>query len=152
MCVCSVKVTYDVKKNTEGWDKMYLVISLSSGFERHIIISSDRVTRTIPSLPTPTDAHHEVMRQYTPPIHHRRLERSLSTVSGLYFKRSTADFGTVLVGSLSRCKVELCNATDAPVSLINLCILCNAFIHFIYMYADYSSSGRSRVTLRVIAQ
>lgn len=46
--------------------------------------------------------------------------KSLSYTSGLYFKRRVADFGTILVGTLSRLKVELCNSTDQEVLLVNL--------------------------------
>lgn len=48
-------------------------------------------------------------------VQNRKLERSVSYVSGLYFKRTVLDFGDVVVGSLSRLKVELCNSTDRVV-------------------------------------
>ncbi len=37
--------------------------------------------------------------------------------SGVYFRRESAQFGAVAIGSLTRTKIELCNATDNEVTV-----------------------------------
>lgn len=103
-----------VEQASAAWESVYVIAALANGFERHVLLSCRRAQRAVVAEEGASQSL--AADGYTPKIRHIKLEKSLSMVSGLYFKRSTADFGTVLVGSLSRLKVELCNATDHGVS------------------------------------
>ena len=69
-------------------------------------------------------------------VKNNKLERSVSMMSGLYFKRTIVDFGEVVVGSLSRLKAELCNTTDHMVRYL-------LFNMFLVTFIDDDSSCRS---------
>ena len=88
---------------------VYIIVGLQNGSESRISIDLSAVHRNYQSRSTKC-ATYDASK-----VFNKKLERSVSMVSGLYFKRTTVDFGDVIVGSLSRLKAELCNSTDHTV-------------------------------------
>jgi hypothetical protein len=105
-----VNVTLDVSAANDAWDYLYVVVSTANGFERHVMISCGNVDFNSIQKRFNAQRDDSQLKQYSSPA-----EKSMSLVSGLYFKRNTADFGDVVVGSLNRIKVDLCNATSHSV-------------------------------------
>ena len=64
----------------------------------------------------PPQPHSDVSSS-APDLKHQshRTNQSSTTSRGVYFRRQSLDFGRVSIGSLSRLKLELCNATDDEV-------------------------------------
>lgn len=98
----------------DSWDSLYIVVALANGFVQHVEIGCSRIDFRGNKYKSPA-------LESEPQVRHQRLEKSVSIVSGLYFRRNIVDFGEVVVGSLNRQKVELCNATDHPVKAIRTC-------------------------------
>lgn len=95
----------------DEWRKLYNTLSSNyksetkrANFEHSPINSISK--KEISSVPSALQ---------TPPNHLIRQQR------GVFFRRSSAHFGAVAIGSLSRTKLELCNATNEEVKFVFFC-------------------------------
>ena len=70
---------------------------------------------------------------------------SCNNSSGLFFRRQNASFGTVSVGSLSRMKLELCNATENQVKII----IEDPKLPFVLLHNEINMQPRSYVRIPI---
>lgn len=79
-------------------------------------------THTIQSQQVDSTVHEVQMPSIKPNINSTVRVHSL----GVYFRQDLVQFGSIEVGSLTRVKIELCNATDHEVRILIL-ISCFCF-------------------------
>ncbi len=70
---------------------------------------------------------------------------SCNDSSGLFFRRQNASFGTVSVGSLSRMKLELCNATENQIKIV----IEDPKLPFVLLHNEINMQPRSYVRIPI---
>ena len=70
---------------------------------------------------------------------------SCNDSSGLFFRRQNASFGTVSVGSLSRMKLELCNATENQIKIV----IDDPKLPFVLLHNEINMQPRSYVRIPI---